>query len=212
VDELDKPFDVEGVGLIIFDKGKSIFALSKQAYWIRQKDKGRVLISYGCVGGKIEQGETAIEAALREAREEMVVDIELLTSSRTHLIDLDLSVRTIKPGGEIKPFAIYFVEYPGKPGDPTKKAQKFIGKIHVFFAKLQGEPTPSSEVPAILWTDWEMVQKNIGEYVPLKKFLEAGRIKEQVAIPEKAHLFPMWTPEILGKTLDYKEIMSFALY
>ena len=201
-DKLDIHFDVEGVGLIIFDKGKSIFALSKQDYWIQEKQQDRILISYGCVGGKIEQGETMIKAAIREAHEEIMTDIEIKSSKKTYLIDLKMSVRFLEQKRKINPIAIYFVKYPGKPGDPTKTSQSFIGKIYVFFAKLKGDPKPASEVPAILFTDWEIVQKNIGVYFPLSKFLKHGKIIEQFKIPENSFLYPMWTPEIIGKALD----------
>lgn len=201
-DKLDIHYDVEGVGLIIFDKAKSIFALSKQDYWIQEKQQDRILISYGCVGGKIEQGETMIQAAIREAHEEIMTDIEIKSSKKTYLIDLKMSVRFLEQKWKINPIAIYFVKYPGKPGDPTKTSHSFIGKIYVFFAKLKGDPKPASEVPAILFTDWEIVQKNIGAYFPLSKFLKHGKIIEQVKIPENSLLYPMWTPEIIGKALN----------
>lgn len=208
-DKIGIQFDVEGVGLIIYDDNQSIFALSKPKYWTREKNK--TLISYGCVGGKVEKGETILEAAKREAYEEISSDIDIISSKETYLIGLDLKVQQIKQKFKINPVVLYYVRYPGKPGDPSVKDASFIGKVHVFSAKIKGKPTPSSEVPAILWTDWEIVQKNIGAQFSLSEFLDKGKIKEQIEIPRDSFLYPMWTPEIIGKafkTNDLKTIFS----
>lgn len=208
-DKLDIRYDVEGVGLIIFDNNQSIFALSKPKYWT--KEKNRTLISYGCVGGKVEEGETILEAAKREAYEEISSDIDIISSKETYLIDLDLKVQQVKQKFKISPVVLYYVRYPGKPGDPSVKETSFIGKVHVFFAKLKGTPIPSSEVPAILWTRWDTVQKNIGLYFSLSTFLVKGKIKEQIEIPRNSFLYPIWTPEIISKAFksnDLKTIFS----
>jgi len=197
-------YDVEGVGLVIFDKALSLFALSKPKYWV--KDKDRVFISYGCVGGKVEEGESIMEAALREAHEEISTDVRIISSEKSYIIDLDLKVHLLKQEWSINPIAIYFVKYPGKPGDPSNTKQSFIGKVHVFLCELNGQPKPASEVPAILWTDWKVIQDNIGSYFPLSKFLEGGKIEEQKEIPRNAYLYPMWTPEILGKAFEGQDL------
>jgi 8-oxo-dGTP pyrophosphatase MutT (NUDIX family) len=199
-------YDLEGIGLIILDKGKFIFALSKPKYWIKEKD--RTLISYGCVGGRIEEGETIQEAATREAYEEISTKVEIISSKNSYLIDLDLKVHEINLNLGIKPLVIYFVKYPGKPGNPNEKDQCFIGKIYVLFAKLGGRPNPSSEVPAILWTDWNIVQGNNGSYIPISYFLKAGKIEKQIELPENACLYPMWTPEIIGKAFKKQELKN----
>ena len=114
-DKLDMRYDVEGVGLIIFDNNQSIFVLSKPKYWT--KEKNRTLISYGCVGGKVEEGETILEAAEREAYEEISSDIDIISSKETYVIDLDLKVQQIKQKSKINPVVLYYVRYPGVPGD-----------------------------------------------------------------------------------------------
>ena len=208
-DKLGMRYDVEGVGLIIFDKNQSIFALSKPKYWIREKN--RTLISYGCVGGKVEEGETILEAAKRESYEEISTDSDIISSKETYVIDLDLKVQQIKQKSKINPVVLYYVKYPGVPGDPSVKDTNFIGKVHVFFAILKGKPIPSSEVPAILWTRWDIVQKNIGVYFSLSKFLHKGKLEEQIEIPRNSLLYPMWTPEIISKAFksnDLKTIFS----
>lgn len=205
-DKLNMRYDVEGVGLIIFDDDQSIFALSKPKYWTREKN--RTLISYGCVGGKVEEGETVLEAAEREAYEEVSSDIDIISSKETYVIDLDLKVQQIKQKLKINPVVLYSVRYPGTPGDPSVKDTSFIGKVHVFFAKLKGKPVPSSEVPAILWTKWDIVQKNVGSYFSLSKFLEKGKIEEQIEIPRDSFLYPMWTPEIICKAFKNIRLKS----
>ena len=97
----------------------------------------------------MEEGETILEAAKREVNEEIYTDIEIISSKETYLIDLDLKVHKIKQKWEISPVVLYYVSYPGKPGDPSAKDKSFFGKIHVFFANLKGKSIPSSEVPTI---------------------------------------------------------------
>ena len=107
---------------------------------------------------------------------------------------------------KINPVVLYYVEYPGKPGDPLVKDTSFIGKVHVFFAEIKGKPIPSSEVPAILWTEWDIVQKNVGHYFSLNEFLNKGKIEEQIDIPRDSFLYPMWTPEIISKAFQSKDL------
>lgn len=98
---MDLEVDSEGTAFLIFDKGFSLFTISKPSYWKHQDNSE--LISYSCVGGKLEEGESAIEAGKREAYEELGIDVRIHSSKVTYLIDFQLNKQVIEFNQSIKP-------------------------------------------------------------------------------------------------------------
>lgn len=63
--------------------GRLVFAISKPAYW--ETRHGKLYISFEAVGGGLEAGETLVDCAKREAREEASCEIQLHSAHRTYL-------------------------------------------------------------------------------------------------------------------------------
>jgi 8-oxo-dGTP pyrophosphatase MutT (NUDIX family) len=195
---LIKEYDIKGVGLIIFKHTKILFTIAKETYWKVENDK--VLIPYTSVGGRVEKGETLLDTAYREALEEIDTSIEILSSPKTFYINLNLKPREIQVHGEPKPLSIYYIKHQGKPGKPHAPGY-FIAKIYVYLAKPRGEPRPSSEIPALLWSEWRHILDNLERPRPLPFYTKYGKIVESKPLPQGSHLYPTWTPEILGKSI-----------
>lgn len=193
---MDLEVDSEGTAFLIIDKDFSLFTISKPSYWKHQDNSE--LISYSCVGGKLEEGENAIEAGKREAYEELGIDVRIHSSKVTYLIDLQLNKQVIEFNQSIKPFAIYNTKFSEKPEEDSENST-LLGRVYVYFASLLGDPSPSSEIPALLWLKWEDMLFNISNPMRFNEILSKGRIIEKVEIPNNSYFIPVMTPEITGK-------------
>lgn len=91
-------------------------------------DKPRKRPTYQMVGGAVEEGETPLEAAIRECHEELGASAIFKEESFEEIMDFD-EIAT---------------------SDPTKKIH-----FHVFIyhGTLKGEPTESEEIADFLWYD-----------------------------------------------------------
>ena len=193
---MDLEVDSEGTAFLIFNMGFSLFAISEPNYWKHQDNSE--LISYSCVGGKLEEGESAIEAGKRESYEELGIDVRIHSSKVTYLIDFQLNKQVIEFNQSIKPFAIYYTKFSEKPGEDSEN-WSLLGRVYVYFASLLGDPFPSSEIPALLWLKWEDMLFNISNPMRFNEILSKGLIIEKVEIPNNSYFIPVMTPEIIGK-------------
>ena len=64
-----------GVSVILKQEDRYLFEIQKTAKWI-QKPDGRYQIGMGCIGGRLENGETAQQALEREIKEEVGDDCD----------------------------------------------------------------------------------------------------------------------------------------
>lgn len=188
---------MEGCAALIWKDGRLLFVINKRKYW--KTVKGKLFVSFAGVGGKKEEQENIVQTTIRECKEEIGVFPTILSSRKTFFIDLDYRVTTKKINITPKPFSIYLVRVKGKPGKPYARGW-FIAKIYVFLAKLRQRPIPLSEIPALIWLDWNMVLLSLRKNVKLNEFLKRGaEIKEREKIPRNAILKPTWTPKIFAK-------------
>jgi len=193
---MDLEVDSEGTAFLIIDKDFNLFTISKPSYWKHQDNSE--LISYSCVGGKLEEGESAIEAGKREAYEELGIDVRIHSSKVSYLIDLQLNKQVIEFNQSIKPFAIYYTKFSEKPEEDSENST-LLGRVYVYFASLLGDPSPSSEIPALIWLKWEDMLFNISNPMHFNEILSKGRIIVKVEIPNNSYFIPVMTPEIIGK-------------
>ena len=160
--------DIEGAAVLVLRDEKLLFVINKKEYW--KKRDSRWVISFTNVGGRKEKGENILQTARRECKEEIGILPHILSSNRTFHIDLNYKVKEIKPSMRPRPFSIYLLKHKGKPGMPCAK-KYFIAKVYVFLAKINKNPKPSSEIPAIIWLDWDMVMQSSKGGLKLRELL-----------------------------------------
>lgn len=198
--------DIEGVAVLILRGEKLLFVVNKRKYWKRRGS--RWIISFANVGGRKEEGENILQTARRECKEEIGILPHIISSKRTFLIDLNYKVKEIKTPTRPRPFSIYLLKHKGKPGMPYAKGC-FIAKVYVFLGEINKPPKPSSEIPAIIWLDWDMVMRSSKGGLKVRELLRKGvKIEEKDKIPRNAILVPSWTPKVFIKAFG-KDLPTF---
>ena len=134
---------LEVVGTMFFNQNKLLI------------DKPRKRSTYQMIGGKVENGETPLQAAIRECREELGDNVILDKDKFKQVMDFD-EIATSDPNLKIH---FYVFEYEGI---------------------LEGEVTTSEEIEKFLWYDtshgYEILSNTLkNEVVPY--CLKNGKIK-----------------------------------
>ena len=117
IEEILADATVFGTGFIPVDEKQWWFAVGNKKYW-KKNNKEQLRISYTAIGGHVEEGETFIDATLREVNEETGVDASIQDSIESYYVEADLDdksmynfqVRFIKPirlDESIRPWIIY---------------------------------------------------------------------------------------------------------
>lgn len=187
-----------GVSSIIKSNDKLLFTLSKKAYWRQNNDTTE--ISFSCAGGKVENGETIVEALKREAMEEICCDIQPIHSKITYYIDLEKNKNEIKNLEKPSPIVVFEEKYPGIPGNFNAKGNWF-SLIFIFKSNILGQPRPSREIPGLLYIDVNLLQKT-PQKVSLKFIEDNGGKLVGNEIPSNAIFFPIFTPSKLLEVFD----------
>jgi ADP-ribose pyrophosphatase YjhB (NUDIX family) len=151
------------------------------------------VIRVGGVGGGQEPGETIVQCALREAREELSVDVELVSAARTY-IDYSSGSRNLRIArctDEIRPFVFWSVpRRDPKPYAPGLPAGRMLYGA-MYLARPRGELEPG-DVEALLLappSGWPLVER----MATIAEALEDGcRLLERVALP---HALRLWTDD-----------------
>ena len=181
--------DQKGTGILLMWKKKFVFAVSKRSFWDRTGLPWT--IPYTNVGGTVEPGERVIDAARREALEEMNCEVELLPSPETLACFLGgPPVTHHQLDDECPPLLIY-----NTPGL----------SVCVYCARTTSAPVPCREVPALLLLPPSRVGGGL-----LHELLESGKIREQVtgSIPRNAVASPWGSADLLSRLYD--ELNSIA--
>lgn len=156
-----------GAGVLLFERGRVAATLTTD--WLPEGFQGFRL---GGVGGWCEPGETPWETAVREAREEVCCEIELLHAERSWL------VLAAAP-----PSAIQAVERPAPFGVTRYRNALGPGDVYgtVFLARARGPLRPGDDVAGLLLIPpaaWPQRETTVGELV------EAGAELRGVVPPD----------------------------
>ena len=158
-------------GTIVLDRGLFVATLNDDHLPLDLTDG--TWLRVGGVGGGCEAGESSIECALREAREELSTDVEVMSSPFTYVFDGDEPERHDWPVVPA-PFA-------------CQHRSDYTGVL--FHARIEGEPRPGDDVLALVMLPlqgWALL-----ECSPTIADLESAgiRLVEARPLPREARLW-----------------------
>jgi 8-oxo-dGTP pyrophosphatase MutT (NUDIX family) len=180
--------DYRGVSLLIQLRGRFLWAMGSREFW--KKVGGRLYVDYEGVGGGLEPGETFVEAAHRECREETGCEVELLPSPRTFVLDDVEGTTSEAAGWEASPLMVW--------------RKRLLGRktllVYTYFGRVRGTARPGAEVPALIYTSAKEVLRRATPTV--QEVLDAGaELVEASRIPRDAAIRPWGTPVYLRRLI-----------
>jgi len=182
-----------GVGLAIKKDDHYIFFIAGDRHNCFEGE-----LFYAGVGGHLEKEETLIECGQREAKEEIGIIPEIISSYKTQYISKDGNIKEIKIKNNIKPYAIYEMIHP----DRTPKAGN-VYHIIIYKAKLKETPKnlKKDEVRGIIALTKEQVIQGKKQKMKLGKLKDEGAkiITGAENIDNETKLYPIGTAKALAE-------------
>jgi hypothetical protein len=181
-----------GASVLLRHEGRLLFEVQKPAKWTHAPG-GEIIIGIGCVGGRVEPGESAIEALQREALEEIGSTVLLDTPASPFFVGPDGAVRMLDPREtrEVEEGVLFLWE--GSGPDLIKG-----GQVAVFSGTAQGHPRPVG-LPAIIGLDLETLFECRARGLTVEEVLGRGAIlMERQTVPRNARLLPVMTAGVVA--------------
>ena len=188
------PTSLIGVACLVWWQGRLVLEVQKPHKW-HSDALQEVHISLGCIGGRVNEGEGAIEALEREALEEIGCRIELQDAPVTYMVTPDCQVHPgIWQDPGIRQVLVWEACLPGLiPGR----------SVAVFRGRSAAEPMPG-DLPALLSMPPELLFRIDGAGLRLDEARMLGAVLcAQTSVPDKAWLDLVGTPAVL--TLLYPQ-------
>ncbi len=171
-------------GLLLWHGDRLVFALAQRDYW-RETGAATEIDIIG-VGGRLEPGETAGDAVLREAEEEAGTGVHILDCDSTLVSWESGLTKHIQLQDEgPRPVLIW------QRTIPTRHDGKVIRRpyaVAVFEAVVRDTPHPTGENPGVVWLPSGLFLQLLGEPTPLHKALALGACYQGETLPEHSSL------------------------
>jgi ADP-ribose pyrophosphatase YjhB (NUDIX family) len=176
------------VACLVWWREALVLEVHKPQKW-RVDEEGEVHIDLGGIGGKVEEGETALQALQREALEEIGCPLALQDAPVTYAVGPDCTVRETawhEPG--VRPALVWEACLPGlTPGKC----------VAVFRGRAVGEPAPG-DLPALLCVTPELLLAIGAGGLRLEEAQSRdARLRARIFIPAAARLALTGTPAVL---------------
>ncbi len=190
--------EVSGTGLIIRDGDKYLFMLPGHNYGYRTSD----FIYFAGIGGKRKKGESFIDCVKREVREEVELEVELISSDNTYYLDREGKIGMISLDEDIKPLLI-FEKFNPADADWNRSGRDWIYYVVIYISKLIGSPKPHAELGGLIRLTRSQIIRSAYQKVTLGELLSEGaELIEKISIPKDILIYPVGTPEALVKLWD----------
>lgn len=197
---LDPRVDIT-TGVIVSREGRFHFVLLQSGQW-KKDEKGRLIMPFVGIGGRVKGGESPIEAVHREAVEEVGVDVKILGQRETIiLMNLERIVKIkVKPWKEELPLIVFRMS----SQQPDRKP---IINVLIYAAKFTPGEIKPLDNPAIIELDTKLLMNTLKEPMSLEKFRAyGGKIISRIELPENGFLKPIGTAYAVGICLQRKII------
>ena len=179
---------VIGVSIILRQEEHYLFEIQKTTKWVRQSD-GRFRIGMGCIGGRVEDSETAQQALKREVKEEVGCGVLLEKSAHSFLFGPSKTVQEMDE--EDLPEGSQFLWEEEQPG--------YIpgAQVAVYLGRLIGHPIPG-DLPGVIGLKLGALFEMKDRAFTVGELLESeGILLEREHIPRDAEVCPVGTAKIL---------------
>lgn len=185
-----------GVGLALIDGKDYIFFLAGSRYNCPPGE-----IFFAGIGGHLEQGESLLQCAQREAAEEVELEIEIKDSHPTIFISREGEIKTIQVEERIRPWILYTMVHP--PGTPRAGQEYFIFIFRAGMKNIPGNLQPEEIGGLIALSPQEVIKslegkKKWGDFKRQGARLMAGGEK----LTAETLLYPLGTARALAIVLN----------
>ena len=157
---------------------------------------------YAGIGGHVEIGQSWLDCAQREAREEIGTEVRVVSASQTYWVTQDGSVQQVNLTDEPRPLALYEMIH---QADAPRAGELY--RIVIYRAQLTDIPSdlPPDEVQGIVGLTAEQVKHSLERKPTLSELLEEGAeiIASASDISGMTRLYPIGTARALAQMMQH---------
>lgn len=159
-----------GTSLILRNEGRFLFGVRPP-----KQIAGQTVLEITGIGGRLEPFDPNLSAGvMREACEEISSRINLLPCSRTVVVRGPSDIQEVRLEDKEQPAAIVFRAHRTPPHNPWHPDHQDTGCIIVFLAELLGLPTPSPEIPFLIWLSPQQIISAAKTDLPIGSYTSNG--------------------------------------
>lgn len=177
-----------GVAVVLKWKDLYVFELQKKSKW-RKSSQG-LYVGVGCVGGRVERGETPRQALHREIREEIGVKVWFSKPNPTYLVTHEGKV--VEAESYTEAMGAWFSWQIRRPYS-RQRILTFLGQPFI-------RPSPV-DLGGLLFASLDTVFQGLREGWTLQRFKQQALVIERTPIPKNAILEPTGTVTALETLL-----------
>jgi hypothetical protein len=135
----------------------------------------RWILEVTAIGGALEASDGALSAGtLRECQEEIRCALRFAPCSETLVIYDETNTEWVRILGPERPAAVVFRHYRTPPRHPWHSDHQGRSCLVLFRARLDGQPRPTAELPALIWLDPGQILSAAHADRPLQALLDQG--------------------------------------